>query len=122
MVDFVETKYETDTAPTHVVRARVSQAVIDFRLFNGGRNNPPSADVTVAISATMSTDRKRPSIGARGILVEWTGEPPEGYDANGRLWIPVLRPGKWRVYKPHELGEYLGQEIIVVSKRPEVIN
>ena len=117
----VVVKYELEQNPRAVLRASVESQVLGLRLTGLGFNNQVTAGMTHDIGVYMGADRSGQGVHARGLWIQWTDEPPEGYNLENRLFVPILRRDRFRSYKPHQTGLYLNRPFIVVGKRPEVI-
>lgn len=117
----VSTVYETDSSPRLVVKANVEQSTIDFRVDNAGVNSPLSAVADLDITAYMGAERTGYGIHARGVSIVWVGPAPTGYKQDGLIFIPMLRLVRYRRAMIGATGEYLGESVLVVGKRPETI-
>ena len=122
MVQRVSVRYELREGGTgEVVLAEVEPDVLSFRLGNGNTNRTSSRAVTLPIHASCNAGRSGSGIHSRGLLIAWTGDPPQGYERSGKLFIPVLRLFFFDISKLHNLATYKGSQCIIVGKRPEII-
>ena len=126
MANFVETVYELDerigvSGRRGVVRIRVEGDVLLFETTEARENepdsDPPDLDIHIPSSASRDAGWGRP----RGVRIAWTGSPPQGYAADGRLFIPILQPSRFSEYKVGQTGTFRGASFIIVGKLPEVI-
>ena len=121
MADLRDFTYETDETPATRVLIRADLAATQFQTSDGNGNFPPNPAPTLRIFARSGASRSGNGIHARGIVVRFTSGPPEGYSDEAKLFIPVFRLPTYRILKVGETGTYLGEPVIIISKRPEVM-
>lgn len=121
-MSLISVRYQCDeTEPNNVLLMEVDRDTVSLRLVGGPANSGFNQAVTIPIHVYADAGRSGNGIHSRGIFITWTGEPPEGYKSDGKLFIPV--PTRWfyRNAKVHRLCTYKGEECIIIGKRPEVV-
>jgi len=89
-------------------------------LFIGGTANAFSAGtVNLGLFAQVGKNRGAYGVGCRKVTVRWVGGAPEGYKAGESLSIPVFSQAAYNSYTPGSVGQYLGSQVVVVSRTPE---
>lgn len=86
--------------------------------------NPVSAQANFALgypSAKVSKGRRETGIGARFVVLKWTGTPPTGYLPGGTVKVPILTQAAYDGLALGEVVEYLGANAEVLSKSPESV-
>ena len=111
--------YRTDDSPRQTVFINLSEGVLSLRVNGRSVNAQGGLSATIPITAYANTNRSGYGIFARGVYVEWVDSAPVGYNLKGRLFLPVVRYSRWRDIMPTMAGQYLGHEVMVISKRYE---
>lgn len=110
---FVRSKYEADSG--NIYNIRVQPETI-------GTFNAPPAGVSDQETSANAVNRKGNGMFARGISIEWQGEPPAapaGYDPRGNIRIPILTPSVYQNLNVGDTINYLGLPATVVGLIPE---
>lgn len=113
--------YELERSPRLIIQCRVFQSTMDLSVDGVGTNNPFNLPVDLAITALSGTTRRGYGVHMRGVLLQWTGSPPSGYNPSVRQFVPILRRNRFLAIRIGSLGTYLGVRVRVVSKIPETI-
>lgn len=83
----------------------------------------PDAAPTSPISAHVSGSKRSIGLIPRKVtLRDDILAPPDGYEPSGRLTIPILDPDAWNGITKGSSLNYLGIDMVVVSKSPEYVN
>lgn len=121
MTDLVETRYEgTEQPGIPVFLAKVSQDVLNFDVPGVGNNRGSTRDVTYPFHVISKAKRSGNGLHVRGLFITWVESAPDGYDDTGKLFIPIMRLFLFRRSKLHMGCTYMGQDCIIIGKRPEV--
>ena len=118
---FARARYQGDLA-TRVYAIRVQPETLLLTI--GGTANPsPEGGITESVSAKVSGGRRTTGISARKVRVQFAGENvPAGYDPGQTISLPILTPALFNSIEKGDLGNYLGNAVIVVGKTPEYVN
>lgn len=120
MAELKRSVYQADqTGPNLTLVATYDPVIETFNPTGAGINSPPNDPATIPVSVYMSTDRNSYGVHARGVVVQFVGTPPAPYSEDTKLFIPVLLVTRFRSYKIGMLANYLGGQVMIVSKRPE---
>jgi hypothetical protein len=122
-------KYESDLSrqflfggPRHCFQMRVRPEIVDWSPDNRNSPNEESPiDITVPITLLSTLNRDRSGLYPRGVVAEWTTTPPDGYSAEGTIFIPVFRRGTFAVWKILDTGTFMGSGVIIIAKRNETL-
>lgn len=113
---FTQTRYQSNqTARIYNIRVQPETLAL---VLDGTTNNPPSGEVTEAVSARARGSRRQFGITARAVAVEFTGALPDGY-ADEPLTVPIMTPALYESVSIGTTGTYLGEAVRVVGLRPE---
>lgn len=112
--NFVDAKYEDDAG--NIYDCRVQPETLDLTL-NGAQNAIPTGAADQALSARMTGSRRKYGARARSVRVRFTATPPEGYDANSVIELPILRPDRYQTMKSVKkpTGTYLGVAVVGIG-------
>ena len=121
MTDLRVFTYESTELPTLRMKVLCDNAARGFVTNDGNGNFPPNQAITIDLFAHCNPRRTGNGIHVRGIMINFTDEPPEGYSVGSKLFIPVFRLRTYQQLKLGERGTFMGQPVIISSKRPEVI-
>jgi hypothetical protein len=111
-------KYEADDGKIYNVR--VQPETLEANV--GGANGSPTGAVTSGLpSAQVGSGRKTIGVHCRGVRLRFTESVPDGYKPNSIVFIPILVKSRWDAVSRGSAGVYLGLEVTVVGKVPEVI-
>lgn len=115
---FVTANYESTTLP-FVMPIRV-QPETEALVLGGATNANAGATITLPLRVNVSGNRNSLGVKPRTVTLAWTGTPPEGYQASGRLIVPILTETLWDAVDENvTTGTYLGAGVTVVGKTPE---
>lgn len=115
---FESGRYQSDTLDV-IMSARV-QPETKALVLGGATNEDAGSVVTLPLRVNISGTKNSLGVKPRTVTVKWVVNPPEGYEANGRLVIPILTKTLWdAVDEDITTGTYLGASVIVIGKSPE---
>jgi len=86
----------------------------------GTANAAPAGPVDAPGSATISQGRRSAGVNMRYVTVEWTGDPPDGYDGLTAR-IVVLDPAVFADWQFEATGTYLGVAAKIVGRTGETV-
>jgi hypothetical protein len=116
---FSDSKYETSAG--HIHPCRVQPETLSLTL-GGTANAAPTGAVDRETSAYMSSSTRRLGVNARTVRLAWDGDPPDGYEANATLTVPILTPALFNTISRGTTGTYLGANVKVTGTTNEKIN
>lgn len=115
---FVSARYESDTLG-FIMAARVQPETKQLVL-GGATNEDAGTTVTLPLRVNISGGRNSLGVKPRTVTLKWVVDPPTGYEANGRLVVPILTKTLWdSIDEDITTGTYLGVACVVVGKTPE---
>ena len=116
---FITAFYTTNAGNKVAVRLQPETTQV---ILGGGTNVPGTGPADSGWpSAVVSKSRRGIGIHPRLATVKFTGTPPTGYKAGSTYRIVVLNEAVWTPLGKGSIGQYLGQDIEVVSTTPEKI-
>lgn len=123
---FLETVYESDertrvSGPKATYLIRLDEDLLTFQPDDARANAPDDDPPTIPVHVHSTPNRDAGGLRVRGVSITWTGSPPDGYDPDGKIFIPVLQPSRFAEYKIGQTGTFRGAGFVIVGKRPEVI-
>jgi len=119
---YTRTKYAASYgSSTNVHPIRVQPETLAATI-DGTANDPPSADISNPISASISRNRNSLGLRARIVILEApaTGQPT-GYKPGGLTKIPALTQAFFNAAVKGATCTYLGASFEVVSKSDEIV-
>lgn len=116
---FQLSKYETNAGG--ICSCRVQPETLALTI-ESATNDPPTDAVDQEASAVMNGGRRRIGVNARSVSLRWTATHPTGYDPNGIVRVPILKPSVWNAISKGDTGTYLGSAVEVVGKSSEDVN
>lgn len=115
---FENARYESDTLD-FIMSARVQPETKELVL-GGATNQDAGTTVTLPLRVNISGSRNSLGVKPRTVTLKWSEDPPTGYEANGRLVVPILTKALWdAIDEDITTGTYLGVACVVIGKTPE---
>lgn len=115
---FESARYESDTLDL-IMSARVQPETKEL-ILGGATNEDAGTTVTLPLRVNISGGRNSLGVKPRTATLKWVVAPPEGYQASGRLVVPILTKALWdSIDEDITTGTYLGVACVVVGKTPE---
>ena len=112
-----------DTTARHPIRVQPETLLLTITTPGGAEDNVSQGTVTSnPISARVSGGRRELGLNARKVIVQFTGTPPTGYQAGGRISLPWLSATTFSQLAKAQVGSYLNAPVVVVGLTPEAVN
>lgn len=87
----------------------------------GGQVNSNIAGTVNQQASANVSGRRGNGVFCRKVNLVFTGAPPAGYSANGRLSVPWLTEAGWDIIEKGDTGTYLGAAVRCTGKTAESI-
>lgn len=120
--NFEKFLYETDAGNVAVC---VAQPETEGAVINTVANSNGTGTVNQEASVRVSAGKSSHGIIPRTVTLAWTGAPPTGYAANGRIVIPAFTRAFYEACNPNDpaaVGTYLGAAVRAAGRSPERVN
>lgn len=108
-------------ATRYSFRIKVRPEVLTFQPDGKGVNASGANTRVLPLNIPSTANRDGIGVYPRGVMIRWTGAPPNGYDPSGKLFVPVLTVNRNFEYHLYDTGMYLGSPYIIVSKISEQV-
>lgn len=118
---FQTAKYQLDSGNgAGIASCRVQPETLAASI-NSTANSEPSGAVTLPASAKVSGGKREFGIAMRTVTLEFTSTIPDGYTGDN-VRIPVMTEATYASWTKGQTGTYLGSDVRVVGRSPEVVN
>lgn len=112
---FTVTKYEANNGDIHPIRVMPATLAANLGVVNAA----PAGAVDVNLYARVGKSKREYGIGPRIAYVQFTADPPTGYEAGNTYPIPVLSKATYDQITSTTTGTYRGVAIKVIGVREE---
>lgn len=116
---FLISRYQLNNGAVVAVRVQAETE----ELVLGGQSNGPAAGTPSNVGSFPLNvgGKRRLPFSARSVTLKFTTTLPPGYAVNSRPKVPILQPALYNaITRNVTVGQYLGRDVIVVGKSPEV--